>query len=111
MNTFYGDVPDDIAANAIANLGLQSIKSFTSPAPKPAYTEKAYDGLRAYVRTEKDGALPAFVQDLMVDGSKVEWDVKRFDTSHSPFLSVPKDFAAMLVSVAEVFAETVSGKI
>ena len=47
----------------------------------------------------------------MVDGSKVEWDVKRFDTSHSPFLSVPKDFAAMLVSVAEVFAKTVSGKV
>ena len=80
------------------------MKSFLEQQPLVAYTEPAYDGRRVYIRTENDQALPAFVQDLFIEGSGVKWDVVKLDTSHSPFLSTPADLTKTLVGFVEGWA-------
>lgn len=37
----------------------------------------------------------------MVEATGVKWDVYRLDTSHSPFLSAPKQLASIIMELAE----------
>ena len=81
----------------------QSIKSFTTPSGFPDYPNPVHNGRRAYIRTLKDEAIPTFVQDMMLEASGVEWVIKDLDSSHSPFLSKPKDLCNALIGLAENF--------
>lgn len=40
----------------------------------------------------------------MLAGSGVEWDVRDFDTGHSPFLVKPEELAATLLELAKAWA-------
>ncbi|MCJ1358656.1 MAG: hypothetical protein MMC33_008656 [Icmadophila ericetorum] len=103
--TFFADVPSALSNDVIANLDDHSMPSAQSPCPPTHYSHPAYDhGCRVYIRTAQDAALPVFVQDMMIEASACEWDVRRFETSHSPFLSVTGELRDVLVGCAEEWA-------
>ncbi|MCJ1311313.1 hypothetical protein MMC25_004984 [Agyrium rufum] len=102
-SVFYADVPEALHTKVISTLRDQSQQSFTAGAGPVYYADPSYNGRRAYIRTADDQAIPAFGQDAMVQASGVEWITKKFDTSHSPFLSKPKELAETLVSLAADF--------
>ena len=89
---------------AVLALREQSATSFTSvtEAP-PAWASSLYDGRRVYLHTLQDKAIPYIGQTSMVQNSGVAWGVQTFNTSHSPFLSVPKGVCAGVVAAVEEF--------
>ena len=101
----YGDVPEYLAADAASALLPLSLHVFTNPSPAPAWADAAYSGCRAYIRCSQDICLPTFVQDMMVEASGVDWIMKTFDTSHSPFLSCPTELADYVIALAVAFAK------
>lgn len=103
---FYNDVPEPLATEVAKQVGGQSLKSFSTASGKVYYGDTAYDGRRAYIRTSEDQALPPFAQDAFVAASGVAWEVKRLQTSHSPFLSQPGELAALVNSLADGFCAT-----
>ena len=62
-------------------------------------TERYYrGGERLYIRCTGDNALPLFVQNMMTENSGQDWTVKDLvGSSHSPFLSRPKELAGLLM--------------
>lgn len=53
---------------------------------------------RSYIRCTKDRAISIQLQDLMVENQPCQ-NVASLDSSHSPFLSMPREFVAALLSV------------
>ena len=93
-HAFYNDVSDELAQQAISELHDQTMYSFGTPSPPPAWKEPAYDGRRAYVKTLKDNAIPPETrQQRLLDLTEVEWDVKVMNCGHSPFLNYPEELA------------------
>jgi hypothetical protein len=76
---------------------------FASASPPTAWQEPEYKGKLAYVRTMQDRAVPLFVQDMMMERSHVKWLVKDIETSHSPFLSRPKELTGLLLDCVNHF--------
>ncbi|MEO3748104.1 alpha/beta hydrolase [Plantactinospora sp. B5E13] len=86
---FYGDVDPEIAAQAIARLGLQSWASTQQPVTRAAW----HTIPSTYVVCEADNALPPFAQEMMAKRAE---RVLRMNSSHSPFLSRPAELAALV---------------
>ncbi|WP_329218769.1 alpha/beta hydrolase [Streptomyces sp. NBC_01485] len=86
---FYGDVDPELARQAVARIGPQSLASFSQPLTRAAWHTLP----STYVICEADGATPPFVQEAM---SARAQEVRRLDASHSPFLSRPAGLAALL---------------
>ena len=70
------------------------------------YANKDFNDRRLYIHTERDQALPPFVQDMFVGNSGCEWEVKRIATSHSPFLSDPTSIVEIVKEASEKFVAT-----
>lgn len=49
--------------------------------------------------------MPPTRQDRMLKESGVKWEIRDFDTSHSPFLSRPTELAASLGELVDIFNE------
>lgn len=98
-HVFYNDVPEPYLSTVIKGLGRQATMSLSSPLPPVAMAEPYYRaGERLYIRCTGDNALPLFVQDMMTENSGQDWSVKDLvGSSHSPFLSRPKELAALLM--------------
>ncbi|OKI02024.1 hypothetical protein A6A06_13025 [Streptomyces sp. CB02923] len=90
----YGDVPDDVAEQAMARLVDQSRRSFQQPVTRVAWRTVP----STYVICEDDQALPPSLQAKM---SAHATHVKRLGTGHCPFLSAPADLAKLLGRIAE----------
>ncbi len=103
--TFYADVPEPLASEAANQIYGQSIVSFNSPSGPVYYADAAYDGHRVYIHTEQDQALPPFAQDLFVANSGTQWDVRKLDSSHSPFLSEPAALAQLVQDIVGGFTK------
>lgn len=103
--TFYADVPEPLATTASNQIYGQSIVSFNSASGPVYYADKAYDGHRVYIHTEQDQALPPFAQDLFVANSGTQWDVRKLNTSHSPFLSDPETLSRLVQDILVGFAK------
>lgn len=103
LSTFYQDVPSSLASEAIAQLLPHSINSFITPTGPTAWDNPAYNNHRAYIRTLQDVPIPLEAQNAMLAGSGVEWDVRDFDTGHSPFLVKPGELAATLIELAKAW--------
>jgi len=104
---FYNDVPSVIADLAISELESQSRKSFESMTGYPAWANPVYNGRRSYVKTLLDKALPLGGQDYMIQRSAVDWNVGEFLTSHSPFLSQPRQLSEwILAEIARFMGDT-----
>ncbi|QUQ72299.1 alpha/beta fold hydrolase [Kutzneria sp. CA-103260] len=93
IDTFYADVPADVARDAVARLRPQSAQA--------ARDRQIGAGWRdipsTYIVCEQDKAVPPAVQEEMARQAD---DVRRLDASHSPFLSMPSELAALLADIA-----------
>ena len=78
--------------------------AFASPAPAPAWAEPAFEGRRAYIRTEQDACLPAMLQDSWIETSGVEWAVKNVNAAHTAFVSKADEVAGLVVQFAKEWA-------
>jgi pimeloyl-ACP methyl ester carboxylesterase len=86
---FYGDLDAEAAAAAIARLGYQSLQSVSQPLTMAAWRTIP----STYVVTERDAAIPVPAQEAMAQRAH---QIRRLDTSHSPFLSQPALLAELL---------------
>lgn len=100
---FYHDLDSDAAATMVQALEPQALGAFVTDAPPTAWQEPEYDGRLAYVRTTEDRAVPSFVQDVMMKKSQAKWLVKDIETSHSPFLSRPKELTGLILDCVDTF--------
>ncbi|KAL8722857.1 MAG: hypothetical protein Q9225_000744 [Loekoesia sp. 1 TL-2023] len=104
--TFYADVPEPLASEASSQIYGQSIVSFNTPSGAVFYGADNYTNRRVYIHTTNDQALPPFAQDLFVANSGAKWDVRKLDTSHSPFLSQPSELASLVLDITRNFMAT-----
>ncbi|CAO1604438.1 hypothetical protein XANCAGTX0491_007995 [Xanthoria calcicola] len=104
--TFYADVMEPLATKAADRILPHSLLSFNTALSQTFFGIPAYNGRRTYLYTNHDQALPPFAQDAFVAASGVEWDVQNLETSHSPFLSEPKQLAAIVVAKVQAFLAT-----
>lgn len=101
---FYGDVPEDLKKQALAELQLQSLHSFRDKVPPTGFTDAAYEGRRVYILTTDDPCFPVPWQEGGLAGSGVEWTKVSMATSHSPFLSQPEALTEQLTKFANSWA-------
>ncbi len=94
---FYGLVRADTAQNAISLLKPQSRASLSTPSGPPAWMDTVYNGRRAYWVSLEDKSIPSVAQEGMLQGSGVQWAIKRFPSDHSPFLSYPQELASWMI--------------
>lgn len=107
ISSFYGECSRDDTSVAIAQLATHSRASFeTSSAIVPAWKESAYDGKRAFLYCQKDGAIPLEFQKLMVESSGVDFGVAEIDADHSPFTSRTEQTAAWVAEKIQGFIST-----
>ena len=81
----------------------QGMTSFTSPCPRATWDSDEYKGRVAFIRTLNDAAIPLPVQQMMLDGTGVDWIVEDIDSSHSPQVSQPEKLATMLLDLGKRF--------
>ncbi|CAG9974910.1 unnamed protein product [Clonostachys byssicola] len=103
---FHDCSPKQIAVVSGA-LKPHSKKSLTSPITTIGWRDSAYDGCRAYIRCSQDKALLIEVQDMFVERSGVQWVVKTLDSSHSPFISMPRELTVAVQEIARDFRAAV----
>lgn len=80
--------------------GLQKQKS---PIPRATWDSDDYKGRVAFIRTVNDAAIPLAVQQMMLDGTGVDWIVKNIESGHSPQLSRPEELTEMVNELAQAF--------
>ncbi|CAG8958219.1 hypothetical protein HYFRA_00000573 [Hymenoscyphus fraxineus] len=68
---FYNGVPDELAQWAASIVEPHSLMSVTDKLGPIGYQDTGYTGRLTYIRTECDHAIPAAVQDDMIEGSGV----------------------------------------
>ncbi|CAG8979364.1 hypothetical protein HYALB_00002490 [Hymenoscyphus albidus] len=100
---FYNGVPDELAQWAASIVEPHSLKSVTDKLGPIGYLDTGYAGHLKYIRTEYDQAIPAAGQDVMIEGSGVNFTVEKYDTGHRPFLSHPDMLADTLDKIAQSF--------
>lgn len=81
----------------------QGMTSFTSPVPRASWDSDEFKGRVAFIRTINDAAIPLAVQQMMLDGTGVEWIVRDIESGHSPQLSKPEELAGILVELVKGF--------
>ncbi|WP_433557541.1 alpha/beta fold hydrolase [Pseudonocardia xinjiangensis] len=91
--SLYSDLSDEDAAQAEARLRPQSIRSLTERLTAAAWTPIP----SAYVHCEKDQALPPLIDRMAQERAAA---VYRLPSSHSPFLSMPRELAPLVGSIA-----------
>lgn len=99
---FYNDLSRRDAKTAAGELGPQSLVSMRQPLTRAAW----HDTASTYVIGERDAGLPVPMREKF--GARVG-NVRRMDTSHSPFYSRPAETAALLREVLTEAAPTVGG--
>jgi pimeloyl-ACP methyl ester carboxylesterase len=90
IENLYHDVPRQDAEKMIAGLKPHSLGSFQTKMKSPAAWKEIP---AAYLVCEEDKALPAMLQDAMIQGVKeagADVVVERLAASHSPHLSQPE---------------------
>ncbi|MEW2515970.1 alpha/beta hydrolase [Streptomyces sp. NPDC046870] len=86
---FYNDLSRRDAERAAGALGPQSLLSMQQPLTRAAW----HDTASTYVIGERDAGLPVPMREKFAARSG---NVRRIDTSHSPFYSRPAETAALL---------------
>ncbi|KAL8782578.1 MAG: hypothetical protein Q9213_005256 [Squamulea squamosa] len=101
--TLFNDVDKNTAARLSAELLPHAMLAFDSPAPPAAWAGPTYDGRRAFLRCLQDQALPTFIQDMFVQKSGVDWDVKDIDAGHCAYISRLEEVSEAMIGFAEKF--------
>lgn len=72
--------------------------------PRASWDSNDFKNRVAYIRTLNDTAVPALVQQMMIDNAAgAEWVIKDIESDHSPHLSHPEKFSKMLLELAKLF--------
>ena len=90
--TLFGDLPDEEAAWAEAQLVPQSVRAFLEPLTAASWRTIP----SAFVQCEKDQILPKILDERAQERASA---VYRLPSSHSPFLSMPRELAALIVRI------------
>ena len=106
IESLFNDVDPDLADRLSTTLVPHAALAFESPAPPSVWTDPGFEGKLAFVRCLKDQALPTFVQDLFIQKSGLEWQVKGIDAGHSPYLSQPDELIEDLIGFAKAFGQS-----
>ncbi|TRO56036.1 alpha/beta fold hydrolase [Streptomyces sp. IB201691-2A2] len=93
LSLFYGGVPAAEALEAARRLVPHSMRSFGEPLTQAGW----HTVPSAYIVCEHDQALPPQDQEALATRSD---EVHRLASSHSPFLSMPQELAALLAEIA-----------
>jgi pimeloyl-ACP methyl ester carboxylesterase len=93
--TFYGDVDADTAAQYVGNLRSSTAAVFTDRSGSPAWKLRP----TTYVVCEQDRAISVDRCEQMA--ARATADVRRLQTSHSPFFSRPDLVAEFLAGIAQ----------
>lgn len=101
---FYGDVEDShLVEAAIEQLGPQPLAPYVH---EFSLTPGGYGSVRKfYVKTLRDRAITPEFQQFMIERLDGNIPVRELDTGHSPFLSQPNEFVAVLESMADGLAD------
>jgi len=91
----------------VGALQPQGLLAVESPAAAPAWAEASFSGRLAFLRCTQDQALPPFLQDMFVNKSGAQWDVKEIEAGHSPWASKPADVVKYVESWATEWAGNV----
>jgi hypothetical protein len=75
----------------------------TSPCPRASWDSDEYKGRVAFIRTLNDAAIPLQIQQMLLDGTGVDWIVKDIESGHSPQISQPEKLTSILVELAKGF--------
>ncbi|WP_218146251.1 alpha/beta fold hydrolase [Geodermatophilus ruber] len=89
-SVFYDDCDPEETAAAVARLTPQSMSSCTTPLRAAAWSTVP----STYVVADLDPELPQAVQEMMAAGKATH--VRHIDAAHSPFLSRPRELAALI---------------
>lgn len=106
LETFYNDCDIGLAeatAKTLQRHSLKAIGALYSTEGALGVNEDGYDGRRAYIRCQLDNAMPVAAQEAFTALSKVKWITKDLQTSHSPFLSQPRQTAKVISELADEF--------
>jgi len=100
----YNDVtPKDLQDVIVMSTLCPSYASWHSPCPPASWKSEAFKDRIAFIRTTKDQGIPLEVQNMMIQGTGVEWIIKDIETGHSPQLVEPEKLCDMLVDLAKQF--------
>ncbi|KAF2825590.1 hypothetical protein CC86DRAFT_324076 [Ophiobolus disseminans] len=103
VGPLYHDAPRELA-DVVAISGMaQGMTSFTSPVPRASWDSDDYKGRVAFIRTTLDPAIPLQIQQMMIDGTGVEWIVKDIESGHSPQISQTEKLVEILVDLSKTF--------
>jgi hypothetical protein len=103
MDILYNDCDRALEPELDKRLQPHALRVFETPATAPAWAERAFDGRRAYVRTQDDCCNHLSLQDLWLEKSKVEWEVVDLKTGHMPFVSQPRALAEQIIKFIDGF--------
>ncbi|KAH8653237.1 Alpha/beta hydrolase fold-1 [Tricladium varicosporioides] len=107
IDAFYHDVPLALATRAVLELLPVSENAFATPSPSdPGWLNEGFKGRLAWIYTEQDHSVPPATQDSIMNGSGQVWDVRKMNTSHSPFLSQPDLLAVTIEDLANGWASS-----
>ncbi|KAH8589280.1 hypothetical protein B0O99DRAFT_746179 [Bisporella sp. PMI_857] len=102
----YGDLePQALQDAMVLSTRCPSLASFMGPSPRASWDEEDYAGSLAYIRTLKDAAIPPAVQDMMMQGTGVQWIVKDIAAGHSAQAVEPEKLCDMLIELGKVLEE------
>ncbi|MFI7617633.1 alpha/beta hydrolase [Nonomuraea terrae] len=87
--SFYGDMPDLEAEQAMSMLVEQTLRSFAEKVGAVAWRDIA----STYIVAEQDQAIPLALQEKMAAQAA---EIRRLTSGHSPFLSQPRVLAALI---------------
>ena len=102
-DVFFHDVPEPLSSESVTELRNQSRNSAETPCGAPAWSDAVFNGRRAFVMCTLDRAIPPAAQQALIDQSGVQWDIVKFQTGHTPFLSEPKKLSDWTVNEISKF--------
>jgi len=85
----YKSATDEaLIKKASSKLKLQSLASFTTPSPPPAWADEGFEGRLAFVFCHQDKAVDYYIQKRCVALTGKKWRTLDFEESdHCPFMS------------------------
>jgi hypothetical protein len=81
----------------------QGMTSFTAPCPRASWDADEFKGRVAFIKTLNDATIPPPVQQMMIDGTGVNWTLKEINSGHSPQLVKAEELKTMIVDLVESF--------
>ena len=100
---FYSDVSEADAEAAFSETRPLACNTHYSVIGPPGWAESAFDGRRVFLLCTEDKGVPPAWQRSLMEESGVEWKVVELKSGHSPFLSMPKETAEVVIGAVEGF--------